>query len=100
MKVFLSWSGDLSHKVAMALQGWLPLVIQTLEPFVSTEDIEKGARWSVTLDEQLKLSSYGILCITHENINAPWLNFEAGALSKNVKISPFLFGIDRSDIKR
>lgn len=100
MKVFLSWSGEISRKVAVALKDWLPLVIQTLEPFVSTEDIEKGDRWSVTLDEQLRQSSYAILCITPENIDAPWLNFEAGVLSKDVSVSPFLFGIDRSDIKR
>jgi MoaA/NifB/PqqE/SkfB family radical SAM enzyme len=100
MKVFLSWSGELSHEVAVVLKDWLPFVIQTLEPFVSTEDIEKGDRWSVALDEQLRQSSYAILCVTQENINAPWLNFEAGVLSKDVRVSPFLFGVDRSDIKR
>jgi hypothetical protein len=40
--------------------------------------------------------------LTKENLEAPWLMFEAGALSKNVGKShtiPLLFGIDATDIK-
>lgn len=102
MKVFLSWSGELSHKVALVLRDWLPSVIQSLEPYVSSEDIDKGARWSTDIAKELEKSSYGILCITRENMEAPWLNFEAGALSKSIdksRVSPFLFGIKRSDVK-
>ena len=102
MKIFLSWSGELSHKVAIALREWLPSVIQSLEPYVSSEDIDKGARWSTDIAKELEKSAYGILCITKDNMDAPWLNFEAGALSKSIdksRVSPFLFGIKRSDVK-
>lgn len=102
MKVFISWSGDLSHKVAVILRDWLPSVIQSLESYVSSEDIDKGARWSTDISKELEDSSFGILCITRENLDPPWLNFEAGALSKSVdrsRVSPFLFGVKRSDIR-
>lgn len=101
MKVFLSWSGGHSHKVALVFRDWLPSVIQEIEPYVSSEDIDKGARWSTDIAKELEDSTFGILCVTRENINAPWLNFEAGALSKTMDksfVSPFLFDIKRSEV--
>lgn len=102
MKVFISWSGELSHKVALALRDWLPSVIQTVEPYVSSEDIDKGARWSSDIATELEKSSFGILCVTRQNLEAPWVHFEAGALSKSVdksRVSPLLFGLKRSEVK-
>lgn len=101
MKVFLSWSGEQSHKVAIIFRDWFPSVIQSIEPYVSSEDIDKGARWSTDIAKELEDSTYGILCVTQENLNAPWLNFEAGALSKTMEksfVSPFLFNIKRSEV--
>ena len=101
MKVFISWSGEISHKVAMALHRWLPSVIQALEPYISSEDIAKGTRGIADISEALEHSSFGILCLTKDNIYAPWLIFEAGALSKSVKqgrVAPFLFGVELSEM--
>jgi len=102
MKVFISWSGNKSHKVALVFRDWLPSVIQSIEPYVSSEDIDKGARWSTDIAKELEDSTFGILCVTKENLEAPWLSFEAGALSKtmdNSFVSPFLFDIKRSEVK-
>ncbi len=102
MKVFISWSGDTSHKIARILRDWLPTVIHYVEPWVSSEDIKKGERWSLELSKQLDETSIGIICIDNSNINSPWLNFEAGALSKsldNSKVIPILFGVTPADIK-
>lgn len=101
MKVFISWSGNISHKVAMVFREWLPSVIQSLEPYVSSEDIDKGARWSTDIAKELENSSFGILCVTKENLHAPWLSFEAGALSKTMDksyVTPFLYDIKRSEV--
>ncbi len=102
MKVFLSWSGDASHQIARALYGWLPMLIQRIEPYISSE-IDKGARWSTDIARELESSSFGIACVTNENKEAPWLLFEAGALSKSVaegRLAPLLCGIEQSDIQR
>ncbi len=102
MKIFISWSGELSHKVAMVLREWLPCVLQTVEPYVSSEDIDKGTRWSSDIATELESSSFGIICVTPENLNAPWIHFEAGALSKIVKksyVCPVLFGVKKSEVK-
>lgn len=101
MKVFLSWSGEKSHKVALVFRDWFPSVIQSLEPYVSSEDIDKGTRWSTDIAKELEDSTFGILCVTKDNLTAPWLTFEAGALSKTMDksfVSPFLYDIKRSEV--
>jgi hypothetical protein len=60
MKVFISWSGNTSHLVALALREWLPSVLQSIEPYVSTEEIEKGARWNAEIGRQLNDTTFGI----------------------------------------
>lgn len=102
MKVFISWSGATSLKVAQIFREWLPSVIQSIEPYVSSEDIDKGARWSTDIATELANSTFGILCVTKDNFEAPWLSFEAGALSKTMEksfVTPFLFDIKRSEVK-
>lgn len=44
MKIFISWSGPKSGAVAKALREWLPLVVNAFEPFLSSDDIDKGTR--------------------------------------------------------
>jgi hypothetical protein len=97
MKVFLSWSGEMSYKVASALSEWLPYMVQSIEPFLSSGDISKGDRWSDVLAQELKDAQYGIICVTPYNIHKPWMNFEAGALSKFIArscLTPLLFRVD------
>jgi hypothetical protein len=77
-------------------------VIQAVKPFVSSEDIAKGARWSLDISKELEASKYGIICITKSNMSAPWINFEAGALSRAMEenyVTPFLFDLKPSDVE-
>lgn len=100
MKVFISWSGEKSRQVALALKEWLPTVVRPLCPYVSSEDIGKGSRWSKELESELVSSEFGILCLTRDNMDAPWLMFEAGALSKVgvARITPFLFDMQPPEV--
>lgn len=100
MKVFLSWSGKDSQAVAVALHAWLPTVVHTVRPYVSAENIDKGERWSLDIAKQLEDTNFGVIVMTPENIVAPWILFEAGALSKSIersRVSPLLFELSPSD---
>jgi hypothetical protein len=82
MKVFISWSGGLSLGIAQLLKVWLRRVMQHLDPYVSTEDIRKGKRWSESVRTELEQTIFGITCLTPDNLDAPWIHYEAGAISK------------------
>ena len=102
MKVFISWSGRRSRKVAEQLRQWLPSVIQAVRPYFTPDDIMKGSRWSNEIARELEEAQIGIICLTRDNLNAPWVNFEAGALSKKLdtsKVCPFLLDIQPTDIE-
>jgi len=101
-KVFISWSGDLSKKLADAVQQWLPSVLQFVKPYFTPDDIEKGARWSSDITNELSASDLGIICLTKENLDKPWILFEAGALSKNfdkAHVCTLLFNVKPTDLE-
>jgi TIR domain len=101
-KVFISWSGDLSNKLADAVRQWLPGVLQFVKPYFTPSDIEKGTKWASDIAGELESSDIGIICLTKENLSKPWILFESGALSKNLdnsRVCTLLFGIDTTDLK-
>lgn len=88
--------------MALTLREWLPDVINRVEPFVSSKDIDPGSRWQTEIAGELAVTSYGIVCVTRDNQHAPWLNFEAGALAKAVESShvvPLAVDLKPSDIE-
>ena len=100
MRVFLSWSGNTSHKLGLALRDWLPLVLPFVKPYISSEDIDKGAKWLPDIVKELEASHYGVILLTKDNVNAPWMVFEAGVLMKAVqesRVSPLLFDLAPTD---
>ena len=101
MKVFISWSGELSKLVAKELTEWLPSIIQSVEVFYSPEDIQKGENWDSRITKELEECKYGIVCLTKENVSAPWIHFEAGALSKSLDshTSALMVDVVTSDIQ-
>ncbi|HLG13462.1 MAG TPA: TIR domain-containing protein [Blastocatellia bacterium] len=101
MDIFISWSGDRSGLIAQELRSWLPHVIQAARPFCSEDDIEKGRRWSADVAAALARTNFGVIVVLAENQNAPWLHFEAGALSKQLdesRVVPLLIDLDATDL--
>ncbi|MFO0154193.1 MAG: toll/interleukin-1 receptor domain-containing protein, partial [Alphaproteobacteria bacterium] len=101
MKLFISWSGERSEALAKALREWLPLVLHFVDPWLSQSDIQPGERWSVQIAKELEHSKFGIICVTRENLNTPWILFEAGALAKSMedgRVIPLLLDLDFKEI--
>ena len=99
--VFISWTGPTSKKVADILYNWLPVALQSIKPFMSSEDLKKGGRWQTDLTAELAKESFGVVALTPSNLTAPWILFEAGALSKSLgegQVAPFLVGVKPSDL--
>ena len=102
MKVFISWSGEISRQIGEAIKEWLPAVLQNVKPYFTPNDIEKGSRWNADISKELEQSKLGIFIYTKDNLESQWMLFEAGAISKTLdssKVCPILFGLDNSDFK-
>lgn len=101
MDVFISWSGDRSKALASALKELLPDAVQGVVAWMPDRDINAGSRWVEELNKKLDNTNFGVLCLTPENLGAPWLLFEAGSLSKRVSASsvvPYRLGLRSADV--
>jgi hypothetical protein len=87
MHVFLSWSGEASLLVALKLREWLPLVLPSSVPWLSSEDIRKGTIWLDAITDALRTTTAGIFCVTAGSVESPWLLFEAGAVLNTARRS-------------
>lgn len=103
MKVFISWSGTSSRRIAEALHTWLPKVIQSVDLWVSYE-MERGSNWVVELAKGLEQARFAVVCATAENLDSAWMLYEAGAISmaesmnQRKYVCPYLFGIKSEDL--
>lgn len=88
--------------IATLLSDWIKCVIQASRPWISTRDIDRGALWFAEIGDQLKETSVGIICLTQENKNRPWILFEAGALAKGLssnRVCTFLIDLKPTDLE-
>jgi hypothetical protein len=102
MKIFVSWSGVRGKYVAEALREWLPYVIHSIEPWMSSTDIAPGARWNSEIAKQLEETQFGVICLTKESALSPWILFEAGALAKSIDktfVCPYLIDLNPTDVE-
>lgn len=101
MDIFISWSGPRSRAVAEALKEYLPMIVNAFNPWLSSADIDKGARWSSDLAAALATAKAGIICLTPNNLTAPYILFESGALSRTVEkpfVCTLLIAMEPSDV--
>jgi TIR domain len=92
-RIFVSWSGERSRSAALGLKSLLLDVLgESLDVFISAH-MDPGVVWVHELGKELEGSDFGILCLTQDNVQSPWLLFEAGAIAKNfgaARVVPYL----------
>jgi TIR domain len=100
MKLFISFSGETSHQIAQNVRNFLTLILPAVKPFLTSADVDKGARWAGEISRELGQSNYGIICLTADNLQSQWLAFEAGALAKQVeaRAATLLFGLNHEQV--
>jgi hypothetical protein len=68
---------------------------------MSEIDKDAGVRWNDEVSAELENSHFGIACLTPTNLDAPWINFESGALGKSVgksRVVPLLYNLSSGDV--
>ncbi len=99
-KIFVSWSRPIASQIAPILRNFFQDVLGFDEIFLS-QKIDSGRRWSDEIASALENCDAGVIVVTSENKGAPWLNFEAGAISKdvaNANVVPLLWDVQVGDL--
>ena len=87
-EVFFSWSGSKSKAIALKFKDLFGSVFTpSINSFMSTKDIGAGKRSIDELFSALERCNYGVSFVDTENAKEPWIQFEAGALSKIIDVS-------------
>lgn len=102
-RVFISWSGE-SRDIASALCDLLDSIFdERINFWTSYQNIKPGERWSDALDRELETSNFGIICLVPNNLMAPWIHYEAGALSKtktvNSAVVPYCMDLGEGELR-
>lgn len=101
MKIFVSWSKEPAKSIARELKLFLEMTLRTADVWVSEADLVKGKRWGPQIAQELESTNVGIICVTPNNMQEPWLHFEAGALSKSIAdaaIHPLCLAVGKSQL--
>lgn len=68
---------------------------------MSSKDIDRGSLWFSEISDQLRNTTIGIVCLTRENKEKPWILFEAGALAKGLtstRVCTLLVDLEATDV--
>src|SRR5213592_1171184 len=84
MSIFICWSGTRTRLVARAVYNLLESQDSLHGRVFFSDKLEKGVAWFESILEELRAADAGVVCLTAENLESPWLHFEAGALALSI----------------
>ena len=80
VKIFISWFGNYSRKVAKELRDLLNLLYDAFELFMSESDINPSADWEFEIDNQQHNTDVMIAILTAKSIRSSAVNYEIGRM--------------------
>lgn len=101
-EIFISWGGEKAKKYADNLKAILNKVFEKDAATFYSGNIGSGKIWLDKINEALRESKIGIIILTKESVNKPWVNFESGAIfkadKKNASIIPVYVDVTNADL--
>ena len=74
--------------------------LHIIEPFYSSKSINLGDGYFNAIMSEINKTDLIIVCLTPENINSPWINFESGLIAgKNKMVIPILLDVNIDTIR-
>ncbi len=101
INIFISWSQDEAREIALALKCFLEHTNDYFRPWVSKGGIAMGDNWRDEIENSIEQSNFGIIVCTEKSKDAPWVQYESGALHRNLqwcKVAPVLCAIKLEDL--
>jgi hypothetical protein len=101
MRIFISWPKE-SKSLAEFFGKWIADVIQQVEPWISSRDLESGSPWFGEVSTALSEIGYGVVFVTKSNFAEPWLMFETGALQSAIRsrVTPVFCNLEPFDVSK
>lgn len=106
MKICIIWAGETGHQFAIILFEWIISLLREIERYcplknreiLISPEIRELSAFLKFFENQLIVTDYGILCYTEENIDSPWITYQAGVVASNhgARIVPIILNINRS----
>jgi len=77
------------------------MVAPHVNAWISDREADPSQRCALAFSRELATSHFGIICLTEENLQSPWILYEAGAMVRSLKagVVPLLFGVKPDDMK-
>ena len=77
-RLFISHSGDVSTRFGLRLHEWINVSPLGFDPWISCLDLQQGPEDHARIIDEAKKSDMCVSILSPENIDRPWINFEAG----------------------
>jgi hypothetical protein len=101
--IFISWSGEATRPLSQAFKLFFERVLAGhATVWTSSSDLVAGDRFNESIAGNLIKADVGVLLITRQNMRAPWILFESGALAHkeiNRGAIPILVDLERSELE-